>query len=89
MTQAVRFHDGQRFVAALAREGRTRLHLVVIDDAGVRRLTVPKDEARYLRPLLLRGKPYPVERAVRKFRAFGRERGITDAAKDELARAET
>lgn len=87
MSAAVRFHDGERFVSALAREGRSKLHLVMMDDAGIRRLSVPLEEARYLRPLELRGKPYPVERMVRKFRAFGRERGITEAAKLELERA--
>lgn len=87
MSQAVRFHDGERYVAALAREGRSKLHLVVIEDAGVRRLSVPLDEGRYIRPLELRGKPYPVDRMVKKFRAFGRERGITEAAKSELERA--
>lgn len=87
MTSVVRIHDGERFTTALAREGRTKLHLTVIDDAGVRHLAVPRDEIRQAAPLQRKGKPYPVERAIKIMRRVGRERGITEAAKRELALA--
>lgn len=87
LIQAVRFHDGERYVAALAREARVKLHLVYLEDSGVVHRAVDREEARSTKPLELRGRPYPVDRMVRKFRAIGRARGITEAAKAELARA--
>jgi hypothetical protein len=81
-----RFHDGEGWRCVLAREGRTHLHVTYISDAGVIHRAEPREDARYLQPLLLKTVPYPVERLTRKMRAVGRERGITEAAKAELAR---
>lgn len=84
---AVRFHDGERYVAGLLKVGHKLLKVVCIDDNGVRVLSAPKSEERYASPLQRKGQPYPVERLVRKFLAVGRERGITQAAKEILAEA--
>ena len=35
MIQTARFHDGERYVAALAREGSKRLHVTMIADSGI------------------------------------------------------
>jgi hypothetical protein len=80
----VRWHDGQRFVAALCRRGRSRLHLLAIEEGGVRVRQRPIAEEPALRPL----EDYPVARAVRQFRRIGRRRGMSQEAKDMLARAE-
>lgn len=82
-----RFHDGEGWRAALLREGRTRLHVTYITETGVTHRAVPREEIRYITPLLRKGEAYPVKRMVSKFREVGRERGITEAAKDECARA--
>ena len=89
MSRVVRIHDGERYVSAIAREGRTKLHLTSIEDAGVRHWTVPLPRDREGREMLTKalerkGKPYPVERAIKTLRRVGRERGITEAAKREL-----
>lgn len=84
-----RYHDGEGWRCALVREGRTKLHLVYITDAGVTHDAVDRTELRHISPLSFRGTPYPVERAVRRFRAAARGRGITESAKAELVRAET
>ena len=84
---AVRFHDGERYVAGLAKVGHKRMHVCHIDDLGVRVLVVPKDEERYTLPLERKGQPYPLDRLVRKFLAVGRERGITQAAREMLEEA--
>jgi hypothetical protein len=85
---------------ALVRRGRTRLHITFISDAGIEHRSLPLDSERYLKPLpdLItvcdgpngqydRVTPYPIARLVKRFAAIGRERGITEAAKAELALA--
>ncbi|MEX0733318.1 MAG: hypothetical protein WDZ66_03940 [Steroidobacteraceae bacterium] len=84
MIAVIRYHDGDRYVTALAREARSRLHLTVIDDCGIRHFAVPGDELRRVAPVLLHGRTYPVPRLIKFFRRIGRERGITAAAKREL-----
>lgn len=82
-----RFHDGERYVCVLARSGRTKLHITHIDEPGVVHRAVPLAEARSLTPLPYRAGAYPVELCVKALRRVGRERGITEAAKEELKRA--
>ncbi len=68
---------------ALVREARTLLHVLTMDgQLSVRK--VPKAEARYMRDLERNGKPYPVSRAARTFRSYGRRAGITKAARKFL-----
>lgn len=85
--RTARFHDGERYAAALVRDGRKHLHLTFIDDSGVRHATAPLEEQRHLVPLTHRGDSYPVERMVRKLRGAATRMGITDAAQAELERA--
>jgi hypothetical protein len=85
---AVRFHDGERYCCAIARVGKTKLHLTFIDDCGVRHTAVPREHERYTTPLTLGGKEYPLSRMVRRFRAVGRASEITEAAKHELTLAQ-
>jgi hypothetical protein len=79
--QVLRVHDGHRFCTALVKVGNKHMHAVVMDDCGIRVISGPKEDLRYSQPLERKGAPYPIDRLVRKFRAFGRERGITEAAK--------
>ena len=91
MSLAVRYYDeeGGRFCCALARVGRTKLHLTFIDDRGVRHVAVPIERfVTHTEPLGYHEGAYPVPRLVRRLRAVGRERGITEAAKVELKLAE-
>jgi len=87
MSEAIRFHDGERYVVGLAKVGTKHIHVCCIDDAGVRVISAPKEEQRYVTPLLRDGKPYSITRLVRKFLAVGRERGITQAAREMLEEA--
>lgn len=86
-TTTIRFHDGQRYVSALAREGRTKLHVTFIDDCGVVHRAVGRDEGRHVQRLLYHDRDYPLQRMVRHLRRIGRERGITAAATAELRKA--
>lgn len=63
--------------------GRTLMHTVVLDGA-VRLEKLPLEYRRYLVPLLLDNKPYPVARAVRRMRHAGKMLGITDGAAKAL-----
>jgi hypothetical protein len=83
---AARYHDDEGYRCVLAREGRTHLHVTFISDLGIVHRTEPREALRHLQPLMLKDRAYPVSRMVRKFREIGRERGITEAAKAELAR---
>ena len=64
-------------------EGK-RMRLLVLDADGIHLVTAPLDEGRYMEPLSYRGKPYPVRRAVKKFRAFGRIAGLSKHARNAL-----
>jgi len=104
MSGCYKFHDGERHVVAIGYEGRTRLHLAVITEAGVCELNepgtarrpgkrgLPLADARYLSPLMRNGAPYPLDRALKAMRAIGRRNdgaNITQAAKDILKRVST
>jgi hypothetical protein len=85
--QAVRYHDGDRHVAALVKVGTKMIHCACIDDTGVRVVSEPKEALKHCTPLLLKGKPYPVERIARAFKKFGRRRGMSAAAENIINEA--
>ncbi len=85
--QAVRYHNGYHYCAAIMKRGNKYLHLVHIEDSGVVVSKEPLNQERHMQPLEFKGKPYPIPRAVKQFRKFGRERGITKAASAILAGA--
>jgi len=87
--RTARFHDGERYIAVLAREGRTRLHITFRDDSGIVHRALPREDARHLSILLHHGKPYSIERMVRRLSGLGHTVGITQAAKNELTGAVT
>lgn len=62
------------------KEGRTFLHALALHNPPVRVVKLPRHERRQLRPLLYKNKPYPLARAVRRFREAGRSLGITKRA---------
>lgn len=81
----LRTDEGVR-CALVVKVGPRLAHLIWADDRkpGVRINKVPKEYLRYATPLMLKDKPYPLNRAKRKFRAMGRSLGITKTAKKEL-----
>ena len=42
---------------------------------------IPKSETRFMEPLLFKGRPYPLRRAIHVFRHYGRASGINKSAK--------
>ncbi len=76
--------DQNAHALIVVREGRTFLHAVALHWPPVRIVKLPRTERRYLRPLLYKGKPYPIARAVRRFKKAGRALGITKSAADAL-----
>ncbi|KPK66554.1 MAG: hypothetical protein AMS21_02000 [Gemmatimonas sp. SG8_38_2] len=72
--------------AALVVEKRTLLHILFMD-GKLHPRTAPKSEQRYMTPLTKNGKPYPLGRAKRLFRHYGRAFGMTKAAQRFLSEA--
>ena len=92
--QVVRIWDGNRFCVAVIEHGRKLVHAVVIEDAGVRKLSFPlipdPDQKEFLAPPAIVGPlphrhgVYPLGRACRKFLDVGRRAGITESARAML-----
>lgn len=80
--RAARFNDGDRSMCVLAREARKLLHITFIDggEQYIVHRTVPLDEREHLRDL----PGYTPAKLAKRFRALGRDRGITEAALAEL-----
>lgn len=98
MIALVQYHTWQRvrnghnssFRSALVRQGKKWLQVVAIDataEGGLRVWKVPKSDERYMKPLLLNGKPYPMARALKVFRSMAKTHGITKGAKKLLREA--
>lgn len=79
--------NSQGMKAALVVEKRKLLHVLIMDGGKLHPRGIPKIEARHMTPMLRKGKPYPVRRAVAKFRHYGRAFGMTKTAKRFLAGA--
>jgi hypothetical protein len=78
--EPVNWYDGQWRTAIIAKEGRKFMYVIVFDSGGVRLKRIKRTERRYMKPLMYKGKPYPIRRAVRRYRQFGRDYGITKGA---------
>ena len=66
------------------------MQVVALDatpDGGLRVWRVPKSDERYMIPLLHRGKPYPMSRALKTFRSLAATHGITKSARNILKEA--
>ena len=87
MYQIMRVHDGDRYVVALVRRANKYMHLIFIEYEGVKHKAVPVEEERFMKPVFYKDKPYPVARAAKQYRVVARAKGITEAAKSELAAA--
>ena len=75
---------------ALVKESRKWLYVLAIDampDSGLRIWKVDKAERKYMKPLMRKGKPYPIKRALPTFRRFGKTHGMTKAVKRFLKEA--
>ena len=62
--------------------GRKLLHVVVRGDIQIQHFKLPREEERGLQPVLHKGKPYPVKRAVKVMRAM--PCGATQGALEHL-----
>jgi hypothetical protein len=66
------------------------LHVLTIDataSGGMKLWKVPLTDVRYMQPLLLKGKPYPMSRALKTFRKMGKSHGISNGAKKLIKEA--
>ena len=64
--------------------GRIKFHAIVLD-GSVRAVALDLIKRRDLTPILYKGQPYPVARAVRLLKRAGKTLGITEEAKRVLA----
>ena len=77
------YRDQHAKALILFKRGTKMLHCLMIAPP-VRVVKLERQDERYLVPLLLHGESYPLKRALRRFKAAGRELGITGRAKDVL-----
>lgn len=76
--------EDARRTALLVKRGTKHLHVIIMRDAKVSVDRVPLTEERSMIPLEYKGRPYPVERAVRIFKRHGKAFDITKAAREAL-----
>ena len=94
MIRLMRYHSQIGMRSVLVREGRKWLQVLAIDankKGGMTIWKVPKGDLRFMTPLMRKGKPYPMSRALTVFRRVGRSHGITKGAMKiikEAARAQ-
>ncbi len=90
MIELVDYRTDEGLRCAFVKHG-TKWTQVLALDAGVRSglrvHKVPKTDQRYMTPLMRKGKPYPVKRALTHFRRFGKTHGMTNGAKKLLKEA--
>lgn len=83
------FESAQR-VALVKKGGSKWLHVLAIDattSGGLKLWKVPLTDVEYMQPLMLRGKPYPIARALKGFRRIGKTHGISNGAKKLIKEA--
>jgi len=90
----VRYHTSRvdsAFRCALVKDGgRKWLQVLAIDASakgGLKVWKVPLADEKDMVPLLLKGKPYPMARALRTFRRFAATHGCSKGAKKLLKEA--
>lgn len=86
--QKVRNGYNSAMRVAFVKPGRKWMKVVALDataEGGLRVWRVRVSERQYMKPLLRKGKPYNVARALRTFRNMGATHGITKGAKKLLA----
>lgn len=86
--QKVRHGYNSAVRVAFVKSGPKWLKVVALDasaDGGLRVWKVRADERQYMTPLLRKGKPYNIKRALRTFRSLAATHGITRGAKKLLA----
>ena len=81
----VRYHDGSAYRVAIVHAGRKLLHALLLEDGPLRVRKLPQEEAHHMAPLVYRGGPYPLRRAVKTFRRHGKAHGCTKTASRFLA----
>jgi len=72
---------------AFIKRGTKWIQVLCIDatsTGGMKLWKVPLSDEQYMRPLLLKGKAYPISRALKSFRAMGKTHGISKGAKKLL-----
>jgi len=74
--------DGTK--VALVEPGR-KLMKVLLMDGKLRVRKIPMAESRYMTPAKRKGEPYPVRRAVARFRGYGKAFGMTKTARTFLS----
>lgn len=77
------YRDQNSKCLLLFKRGRTKLHCLTIAPP-VRVVKLEKVAERGWTRLLRKGQPYPLKRALRRYKAAGRTLGITDGAKAAL-----
>ena len=78
-----RAKNNEARIVLLFKTGKKLAHFVTFD-YPMRAKTLPTKALREFQPVQYHGRPYPLSRAVRLFLKYGREKGITKAARKGL-----
>lgn len=87
MIELMNYRTNEGVRSAFVKHGHKWLQVLAIDAgerSGLRIYQVPKTEERYMRPLLRKGKPYPISRALKVFKNFGKTHGMSKGVKKFL-----
>ena len=84
MTAPEVLRDGNAHALIVFKQGRRWLRALALHAPPVRVVKLEHTERCHLQPLLYRGQPYPLRRALRHFKQAGRTLGITDSARAVL-----
>jgi len=79
--EILRDHNAHTYL--VFRVARVKMYAIALS-APVRVVRLDKAERRYMTPLIYKGKPYPLARAIRHLRVAGKELGITKGARAVL-----
>jgi hypothetical protein len=83
-------YESARRVTLVRFGGRKWLQTVSIDasvNGGLRMIKAPLTDEKYMADLMLKGKPYPMSRALKTFRSMAKSHGCTKGAKKIIKEA--
>lgn len=90
MIELVKYRSVDGVRNALVKDGRKWMKVLYIDatkTGGMTMRKVPQSDRRFMTPLLRKGKPYPMSRALTVFRRFAKSHGATKTAKRFITEA--
>lgn len=81
----VNYHSDHNCATALViKQTKTYLFIIQVEPFGLRVRKIPVADEKNFTELEYHGKPYPLKRAVRLYKKYGKKYGITKPARKAL-----